>query len=237
MIFYSFFQKRLWDFCRLKNGLVIHSSCCCKTACGSQCACVVRMRSQVPIYMTLKRSKENLRGRLASCKCHGVGCLRIRSLVIPVRLVSRISSHPAVFFSHNKLANSTLSTINQRNEQAESLQDPSKKNSGFCKSPLFFLRTSAAARRKLRANVCAVWATFLHFHVCSLARSCPHLLRFLRQDHSVRTRSPKLSKREGCAWDFFFFFFPWDLCHVVSGCWTRRLTDFFFWAIRRLTDC
>jgi hypothetical protein len=35
-------------------------------------------------------------------------------------LISRISSHPAVFFSHNKPANSAFSTINQRNEQAES---------------------------------------------------------------------------------------------------------------------
>jgi hypothetical protein len=34
-------------------------------------------------------------------------------------LISTISSHPAVFFSHNKPANSTFSTINQRNEQAE----------------------------------------------------------------------------------------------------------------------
>jgi hypothetical protein len=34
-------------------------------------------------------------------------------------LISRISSHPAVFFSHNKPANSTFSTINQRNEQAD----------------------------------------------------------------------------------------------------------------------
>jgi hypothetical protein len=33
-------------------------------------------------------------------------------------LISRISSHPAVFFSHNKSANSAFSTINQRNEQA-----------------------------------------------------------------------------------------------------------------------
>jgi hypothetical protein len=33
-------------------------------------------------------------------------------------LISRISSHPAVFFSHNKPANSTFSIINQRNEQA-----------------------------------------------------------------------------------------------------------------------
>jgi hypothetical protein len=33
-------------------------------------------------------------------------------------LISRISSHPAVFFSHNKPANSAFSTINQRNEQA-----------------------------------------------------------------------------------------------------------------------
>jgi hypothetical protein len=33
-------------------------------------------------------------------------------------LISRISSHPAVFFSHNKTANSAFSTINQRNEQA-----------------------------------------------------------------------------------------------------------------------
>jgi hypothetical protein len=32
-------------------------------------------------------------------------------------LISRISSHPAVFFSHNKPANSAFSTINQRNEQ------------------------------------------------------------------------------------------------------------------------
>jgi hypothetical protein len=37
-------------------------------------------------------------------------------------LISRISSHPAVFFSHNKPANSAFSTINQRNEQA---QEPS----------------------------------------------------------------------------------------------------------------
>jgi hypothetical protein len=36
-------------------------------------------------------------------------------------LISRISSHPAVFFSHNKPANSAFSTINQRNEQAEYL--------------------------------------------------------------------------------------------------------------------
>jgi hypothetical protein len=34
-------------------------------------------------------------------------------------LISRISSHPAVFFSHNKPANSAFSIINQRNEQAE----------------------------------------------------------------------------------------------------------------------
>jgi hypothetical protein len=34
-------------------------------------------------------------------------------------LISRINSHPAVFFSHNKPANSAFSTINQRNEQAE----------------------------------------------------------------------------------------------------------------------
>jgi hypothetical protein len=34
-------------------------------------------------------------------------------------LISRISSHPAVFFSHNKPANSAFSTINQRNEQAD----------------------------------------------------------------------------------------------------------------------
>jgi hypothetical protein len=33
-------------------------------------------------------------------------------------LISTISSHLAVFFSHNKPANSTFSTINQRNEQA-----------------------------------------------------------------------------------------------------------------------
>jgi hypothetical protein len=33
-------------------------------------------------------------------------------------LISRISSHPAVFFSHNKPANSAFSIINQRNEQA-----------------------------------------------------------------------------------------------------------------------
>jgi hypothetical protein len=33
-------------------------------------------------------------------------------------LISRISSHPVVFFSHNKPANSAFSTINQRNEQA-----------------------------------------------------------------------------------------------------------------------
>jgi hypothetical protein len=32
-------------------------------------------------------------------------------------LISRISSHPAMFFSHNKPANSAFSTINQRNEQ------------------------------------------------------------------------------------------------------------------------
>jgi hypothetical protein len=38
-------------------------------------------------------------------------------------LISKISSHPAVFFSHNKPANSAFSTINQRNEQAaESLE-------------------------------------------------------------------------------------------------------------------
>jgi hypothetical protein len=36
-------------------------------------------------------------------------------------LISRISSHPAVFFSHNKPANSAFSTINQRNEQADYL--------------------------------------------------------------------------------------------------------------------
>jgi hypothetical protein len=36
-------------------------------------------------------------------------------------LISRISSHPAVLFSHNKPANSAFSTINQRNEQAEKL--------------------------------------------------------------------------------------------------------------------
>jgi hypothetical protein len=35
------------------------------------------------------------------------------------RLISTISSHPTVFFSHNKPANSTFSTINQRNEQSE----------------------------------------------------------------------------------------------------------------------
>jgi hypothetical protein len=33
-------------------------------------------------------------------------------------LISRISSHPAMFFSHNKPANSAFSKINQRNEQA-----------------------------------------------------------------------------------------------------------------------
>jgi hypothetical protein len=33
-------------------------------------------------------------------------------------LISRISSHPVVFFSHNKSANSAFSTINQRNEHA-----------------------------------------------------------------------------------------------------------------------
>jgi hypothetical protein len=33
-------------------------------------------------------------------------------------LISRISSHPAVFFSHNKPANNTFSIINQRNKQA-----------------------------------------------------------------------------------------------------------------------
>jgi hypothetical protein len=33
-------------------------------------------------------------------------------------LISTISSHPAVFFSHNKPANSTFNTINQRNDQA-----------------------------------------------------------------------------------------------------------------------
>jgi hypothetical protein len=98
----------------------------------------------------------------------------------------------------------------------QSLQDPSKKKLWILQISLFFWRTSAAARRKLRANVCAVWATFLHFHVCSLARSCPHLLRFLRQDDSVRTRSPKLSKREGCAWDFFFFF-----SHETCATWYR----------------
>jgi hypothetical protein len=37
-------------------------------------------------------------------------------------LISRISSHPAVFFSHNKPANSAFSTINQRNEQANSMR-------------------------------------------------------------------------------------------------------------------
>jgi hypothetical protein len=36
-------------------------------------------------------------------------------------LISRISSHPAVFFSHNKPANSAFSTINQRNEHAVQL--------------------------------------------------------------------------------------------------------------------
>jgi hypothetical protein len=34
-------------------------------------------------------------------------------------LISRISNHPAVFFSHNKPANSAFNTINQRNEQAD----------------------------------------------------------------------------------------------------------------------
>jgi hypothetical protein len=34
-------------------------------------------------------------------------------------LISRISSHPAVFFSHNKPANNAFNTINQRNEQAD----------------------------------------------------------------------------------------------------------------------
>jgi hypothetical protein len=34
-------------------------------------------------------------------------------------LISTLSSHPVVFFSHNKPANSIFSTINQRNEQAE----------------------------------------------------------------------------------------------------------------------
>jgi hypothetical protein len=32
-----------------------------------------------------------------------------------------MSSHPAVFFSHNKPVNSAFSTINQRNEQAVSM--------------------------------------------------------------------------------------------------------------------
>jgi hypothetical protein len=36
-------------------------------------------------------------------------------------LISRINSDPAVFFSHNKPANSVFSTINQRNEHAVGL--------------------------------------------------------------------------------------------------------------------
>jgi hypothetical protein len=50
-------------------------------------------------------------------------------------LISRISSHPAVFFSHNEPANSAFSTINQRNEQAEGLLSPEVSGFGFVHGP------------------------------------------------------------------------------------------------------
>jgi hypothetical protein len=109
------------------------------------------------------------------------------------------ANHPAVFFSHNKPANSAFSTINQRNEQAPNLgrrkKDPMRiwdgKRQASTEHRRMYRRDKpccACARpfaRRWRAGayVCAVRSRFTLNH--SLVTPCTHISCILSTESNI----------------------------------------------------
>jgi hypothetical protein len=82
-------------------------------------------------------------------------------------LISRISSHPAVFFSYNKPANNTFNTINQRNEHGAY-------SSGIQLAVPVTAKTPCTGDGKR-------CATLVHTPDIALAREMPFVLAFVRK--------------------------------------------------------
>jgi len=91
--------------------------------------------------------------------------LAIKKLPGSFELISRISSHPTVFFSHNKpAANSTFSTINQRNEAT---------NQTVCPVAIFWIQKCQRRKKYLSPSRSAIRAPYRTHHLTPIVPSNP----------------------------------------------------------------